>query len=78
MEPEVYKSIEGKLKSTKDARNRFIRKFVQPIKETLTKEGYNYQVKVRTKSISSIWRKMKNKGVPFEEVYDVFRNSNHP
>lgn len=72
MEPEVYKSIEGKLKSTKDARNRFIRKFVQPIKETLTKEGYDYQVKVRTKSISSIWRKMKNKGVPFEEVYDVF------
>lgn len=71
-EPEVYEDIEVKLKSTKDARNRFIRKFTQPIKEALSHEGYVFKIKVRTKSISSIWRKMKTKGVPFEEVYDIF------
>lgn len=72
MEPEVYKSIEEKLKSTKDARNRFIRKFTQPIRDALIHEGYVFKIKVRTKSISSIWRKMETKGIPFEEVYDVF------
>ena len=71
-EPSVYAEIEAKLKSTKDARNRFIRKFVTPIKEALTYEGYIYNVKARTKSVSSIWRKMQTKGVPFEEVYDLF------
>ena len=71
-ESSVYLDIEGKLKSTKDARNRFIRKFVQPIKESLAKDGYNFEIKARTKSISSIWRKMTTKGVPFEEVFDLF------
>ncbi len=71
-EPDVYQDIETKLKSTKDVRNRFIRRFTQPIKNALTKEGYEYKIKVRTKSIASIWRKMKSKGIPFEEVYDVF------
>lgn len=71
-EPSVYLEIEGKLKSTKDARNRFIRKFVQPIKDSLTKDGYDFEIKARTKSISSIWRKMTTKGVPFEEIFDLF------
>jgi len=71
-EPEVYEQIEINLKSTQDARNRFIRKFVQPIKDALTHEGYVFKIKVRTKSISSIWRKMKTKGIPFQEVYDIF------
>ncbi|MDX2361090.1 MAG: RelA/SpoT family protein [Crocinitomicaceae bacterium] len=71
-EPEIYREIEGQLKSTKDVRNRFIRKFTSPIREALAHEGYVFQIKVRTKSISSIWRKMRTKGVPFEEVYDVF------
>ena len=70
-EPEVYEQIEINLKSTQDARNRFIRKFVQPIKDALTHEGYVFKIKVRTKSISSIWRKMKTKGIPFQEVYDI-------
>lgn len=71
-EPSIYLDIERKLKSTKDARNRFIRKFVLPIKESLTKDGYNFEIKARTKSISSIWRKMTTKEVPFEEVFDLF------
>ncbi len=71
-DPSVYAEIQNKLKSTKDVRNRFIRKFVAPIKEALTYEGYIFTVKARTKSISSIWRKMQTKEVPFEEVYDLF------
>lgn len=71
-EPVVYKEIEDKLKSSQDARNRFIRKFTQPIREALLHEGYIFKIKVRTKSISSIWRKMQTKGIPFEEVYDIF------
>ncbi len=71
-DPEVYQDIEDKLKSTKDARNRFIRRFTNPIREALSREGYRYKIKVRTKSISSIYRKIRNKGVPFEEVYDIF------
>ncbi|XOV68587.1 MAG: RelA/SpoT family protein [Fluviicola sp.] len=71
-DPEVYQEIQNKLKSTKDARNRFIRRFTNPIREALTREGYRYKIKVRTKSISSIYRKIRTKGVPFEEVYDIF------
>ena len=71
-EPDVYKDIETKLKSTADVRNRFIRRFMAPIRETLLHEGYIFDIKARTKSISSIWRKMQTKDIPFEEVFDVF------
>jgi len=71
-EPSIYAEIEAKLKSSKDARNRFIRKFTQPIREALLHEGYVFKIKVRTKAVSSIWKKMKTKGIPFEEVYDIF------
>ncbi len=71
-EPEVYQQIESSLKSTQDVRNRFIRKFIQPIKEALIYEGYVFDMKVRTKSIASIWKKMQTKEIPFEEVYDLF------
>ena len=69
---EVYHSIEANLKSTKDVRNRFIRRFVNPIKEALQHEGYVFEIKARTKSISSIHRKMLKQGIPFEEIYDIF------
>jgi GTP diphosphokinase / guanosine-3',5'-bis(diphosphate) 3'-diphosphatase len=71
-ESEVYNMIQANLKSTKDVRNRFIRRFVNPVREALTKEGYNFDIKARTKSISSIWRKMQSKDLPFEEVFDLF------
>lgn len=71
-EPDVYKDIEIKLKSTADVRNRFIRRFMAPIRETLLFEGYVIDIKTRTKSISSIWRKMQSKSIPYEEVFDVF------
>jgi guanosine-3',5'-bis(diphosphate) 3'-pyrophosphohydrolase len=71
-EPDVYASIEASLKSSKDVRNRFIRRFVAPIREALLHEGYVFEIKARTKSVSSIWRKMSTKGIPFEEVFDLF------
>ena len=71
-DPEVFHTIEAKLKSTKDARNRFIRQFINPINEALKFEGYVFEIKARTKSISSIHRKMLAQGIPFEEVYDIF------
>lgn len=71
-ETDIYQEIETKLKSTADVRNRFIRRFMAPIRETLLHEGYIFEIKARTKSISSIWRKMQSKAIPFEEVFDVF------
>lgn len=71
-EPQIYSELEEKLEKTKDVRNRFIRRFIYPIKVTLEKEGYTFEIKARTKSISSIWRKMQKKGIPFEEIYDLF------
>lgn len=71
-EPETYREIESKLKSTQDVRTRFIRRFMSPIRESLLHEGYIFDIKTRTKSISSIHRKMVTKEIPFEEVYDLF------
>lgn len=71
-EPEVFKEIDSKLKSTQDVRNRFIRRFVAPIKEELENQGYHFDIKARPKSIFSVWRKMQSKNVPFEEVFDLF------
>jgi GTP diphosphokinase / guanosine-3',5'-bis(diphosphate) 3'-diphosphatase len=71
-EPDIYTLIQNQLKSTQDIRTRFIRRFMSPIKEDLLHEGYIFDIIARTKSISSIWRKMQSKEIPFEEVFDVF------
>jgi guanosine-3',5'-bis(diphosphate) 3'-pyrophosphohydrolase len=71
-ETEVYNDIRSKLKETQESRARFIRKFIAPVKEHLTHEGYVFEIKARTKSISSIWKKMNSKNVSFEEVFDLF------
>jgi GTP pyrophosphokinase len=71
-EPEEYERILQKLKKGKEVRARFINRFVRPIKEDLAREGYDFEIKWRTKSIHSIFEKIRNKGVPFEEIYDLF------
>lgn len=70
--PNEYNLIKSKLEKTKAIRDRYIQKFSHPIKKELDKQGYRYKLKARTKSIPSIHRKMKDKGVDFEEVFDVF------
>ncbi|GAB4246509.1 MAG: RelA/SpoT family protein [Ekhidna sp.] len=71
-EPDIFHEIEGKISATKDARTKFIRNFIRPIKDRLNSLNINYEIKGRPKSIYSIWNKMNKQGVPFEEVYDLF------
>jgi len=71
-EPEIYAEIEKKIEKSKEVRNRFISQFTQPIKTALGEEGYNYKIKARYKSIPSIYNKIKNKNVDFDEIYDIF------
>jgi len=71
-EPEVFGEITSKIKDTKDARAKFIRNFIKPIKNRLSSLGIKYEIKGRPKSIYSIWSKMKKQDIPFEEVFDLF------
>ena len=71
-QPEEYTEIEQKLRKTKAVRTRFINSFAAPIKEALVKEGLNFTIKGRPKSIASIWNKMQKQKVSFEDIYDIF------
>lgn len=71
-EPEAYKEIAEKLQQTKRDRGHYINEFIKPLKERLDSFGVPYNVVGRPKSIFSIWNKIKNKKVPFEEIYDLF------
>ena len=72
LENEAYLDIVNRLESTEDIRETYIRDFIEPIDQVLKSEGFSYKIKGRTKSIFSIWNKTRNKGVSFEEVYDLF------
>lgn len=71
-EPEIYDEITTKLKKTKAVRSRFVNRFSLPIKQELERQGVNFEIKARTKSVYSIFNKIKTKHVVFEEIYDVF------
>ncbi len=71
-EPAIYEEISSKLKKGEAVRKRFISRFVLPIRGSLEREGFNYEIKGRPKSVHSIYNKMQKKHVTFEEVYDVF------
>jgi GTP diphosphokinase / guanosine-3',5'-bis(diphosphate) 3'-diphosphatase len=68
----TYNTIVRKLTDTTATRNRFIKEFIKPIQEELSKQSFNFDIKGRTKSVFSIYNKMKKQGVEFEEVYDIF------
>lgn len=67
-----YKDIELRLKETEDSRNSYIDEFLNPLLSALNKSNIQYVAKSRTKSIYSIWNKIKNKGVDLSEIYDIF------
>lgn len=69
---EAYKDISLKLNAKKAARDRFIRKFIEPIKKKLEESNLKFEIKGRPKSIYSILKKMSQQGIPFEQVYDLF------
>ena len=71
-ESEAYKDIARKLADTKRERTRYMNEFMKPIRDRLEKEGFAFEMYGRPKSIYSIYNKIKNKGVVFDEVYDLF------
>ncbi|HRE68701.1 MAG TPA: bifunctional (p)ppGpp synthetase/guanosine-3',5'-bis(diphosphate) 3'-pyrophosphohydrolase [Cyclobacteriaceae bacterium] len=68
----VYREIADKIDETRVSRNKFIKLFVQPVKDELDKLNIEYEIKSRPKSIFSIYNKMRKQNIPFEEVYDLF------
>lgn len=72
MEPDAYYHIKEKLNATKETRDAYIANFIKPIEEKLKAAGLKFHMKGRTKSIHSIWQKMKKQHCPFEGVYDLF------
>ena len=71
-EPEQYRTITNKLKSTERDRQKLMTQFIEPLKQKLSDEGIQYKLKVRTKTALSIYKKMQKQKVPFEGVFDVF------
>lgn len=72
MEHDAYYHIKEKLNATKEAREAYIADFITPIEKKLKAAGLKFHMKGRTKSIHSIWQKMKKQRCAFEGVYDLF------
>jgi GTP pyrophosphokinase len=69
--PDEFASIDKKLQTTRQKREMLFEQFKAPIKEALDKMGIDYEIKQRVKTPYSIWNKMQNKHVSFEEIYDI-------
>lgn len=69
---ETYKEIAHKLNETKRSRDKYIADFISPLKKKLEDAGFKFTIKGRTKSIYSIWNKMRKQNTTFEHVYDLF------
>ncbi|MDD7080370.1 MAG: HD domain-containing protein [Prevotella sp.] len=72
LEHDAYYMIKENLNATKRARDAYIERFIAPIRQMLDSEGLHYHMKGRTKSIHSIWQKMKKQQCGFNGVYDLF------
>ena len=72
MEHDAYYMIREKLNQTKASRDAYIAAFIRPVEEKVKAAGINCHIKGRTKSIHSIWEKMKKQKCGFEGIYDLF------
>ena len=72
LEHDAYYMIKEKLNATKTARDAYISRFIGPIQQRLEQAGLKFHMKGRTKSIHSIWQKMKKQKCGFEGIYDLF------
>lgn len=72
LEHDAYYLIKDKLNATKASRDAYINQFIAPVRERLTAGGLRFHIKGRTKSIHSIWQKMKKQKCGFEGIYDLF------
>lgn len=69
---DIYKDIARKLNETKRSRDIYIDEFITPLREKLNELGCDFEIKGRTKSIHSIYNKIKKQNTPFENIYDLF------
>ena len=69
---DTYTQIASKLNETKEKRDAYIADFIGPIKDKLQSEGLKFEIKGRTKSIYSIWNKMKKQNNDIDKIYDLF------
>lgn len=69
---EIYTQIAHKLNATKKSREAYIKSFIDPVKKKLEEAGLKFDIKGRTKSIASIWNKMKKQKVDLPGIYDLF------
>lgn len=72
LEHDAYYMIKNSLNATKTSRDAYIKRFIGPIEEQLKNAGLKFHMKGRTKSIHSIWQKMKKQKCKFEGIYDLF------
>jgi GTP pyrophosphokinase len=70
--PEDFQIINEKLINTEESRRRLFDNFARPVHKRLQELDLTYEMKARVKSAYSIWNKMNTKGVPFEDIYDIF------
>jgi GTP diphosphokinase / guanosine-3',5'-bis(diphosphate) 3'-diphosphatase len=70
--PEIYLSITRKIEETKEEQNEYFTQFMTPIQKELSSHELDFEIKYRTKSIPSIWNKMKKQNIDFDQVYDFF------
>ncbi len=69
---DIYTQIAKKLNATKRSRDQYIKEFIAPLRDRLSQEDFKFEIKGRTKSISSIWNKMKKQKVDLPGIYDLF------
>ncbi len=72
MFPKEYNDITSKLNEGAEKRGQYIDKFIAPLSQTLREHHFDCEITGRIKSPYSIWEKMQRKGIPFEEIYDIF------
>ncbi len=72
IEHDAYYMIKDKLNATKQARDAYITQFIEPVEQKIKEAGLKFHIKGRTKSIHSIWQKMKKQKCAFEGIYDLF------
>ncbi|MDR2234063.1 MAG: RelA/SpoT family protein [Tannerella sp.] len=70
--PKEYQSIHDRLKETEKSRQVLFKKFAEPVDEKLQSLGFNYDMQYRVKSVYSIWQKMQDRNITFDQVYDIF------
>jgi len=69
---DIYREIAEKINETKRSRDKYISEFISPLKDKLSGLGFNFEIKGRTKSIHSIYSKIKKQNTTFENIYDLF------